>query len=497
MPNLLTEQDTLFGTIAYRNKFITADQLSEAVQAIQEGASGRLGDILLQKGFMIQEQVNVVLEVQGEQRKVLQQQKRPEPRPAPPVPPKPTPTVAAPAAAPPPSAPEPSPPDTAETVVAEAPPAAAAPVAPPLRTAPAEFKDLYDYLTYTRAAHASDLHISAAVRPFLRRFGQIQQIDVSPLEPAETERLLFSVLSDRQKAFLVENRSLEFCLDVPGEGRYRATVIKQRHGWDGVFHVIRREPPSFEELGLPECLKRLTEYQQGLALITGAGNSGKTTTLAALLDLINASRSDHIITVENPVEYVHQPKQCQVTQREVGVHTKSYATALRAALREDPDIIMVGELRDLETLSMAITASETGHLVLGTLHTTSAATTISRILDGFPVAQQAQVRMMLSESLRGVVSQELVPRKDGNGVALALEILFITSAVSSLIRDNDPFQIPSIMQTQRRMGMCRMDDSLLELVNKGVIDGAEAYLRAANKGPFEAHRKGQKSKAEG
>jgi twitching motility protein PilT len=210
--------------------------------------------------------------------------------------------------------------------------------------------------------------------------------------------------------------------------------------------------------------------------------------MAAMLDTVNSTRSDHIITIEKPIEYIHRHKQCQITQREVGTHTRSFSAALRAALREDPDIIMVGELRDIETLEMAIAASETGHLVFGTLHTTSAASTVSRIVDSFPVGQQAQIRMTLSESLRGIVSQQLVPRKDSQGVALALEVLLITPAISALLRDNKPHQIPSIMQTSRKMGMCRMDDSLLDLANSGTIEGSEAWLRAENKNAFLAYK---------
>ncbi len=345
-------------------------------------------------------------------------------------------------------------------------------------------KSMTDFLTYTRDAGASDLHISATITPFLRRFGRIEKLDIAAQSADDTERLLFELLSEEQKQMLREQFSLEFCIDRPGEGRYRCTVIKQRCGYDGIFHVVRNSVPSFEELNLPESLRMLTEYQQGLVLITGPGNSGKTTTLAALIDVINCARTDHIITVESPVEYVHTSKSCQVTQREVGHHTESFAVALRASLREDPDIIMVGELRDLETLSMAITASETGHLVLGTLHTTSAARTVSKILDGFPPEQQAQIRVMLSESLRGVISQQLVARKDGKGLALALEVMLVTAAIGSLLRDNKPEQIPSIIQTSRKMGMMLMDDSLLKLVDDEIIDGADAYQKAEKKQLF-------------
>lgn len=510
MANILTEQDTFFGTIAYRNQLITREQLSQAVLRVQNTPDLRLGDAFVVMGFLSQAQVDAILAMQKEQRVVLEAHRPPAPpQPgtapvAPPLPPLPTrppvidfsmPGVGEKGGA----APQPAPAVSARAAIPGG-TAAAPPAQPPAQPAastavaeagaadrvkpPASFESLYDYLAYARAAGASDLHISADVRPFLRHCKRILQLDVPPLAAHETEHLFFGALSRDQQAALLARHSLEFCLDVPGEGRYRSAIYKQRLGWDGIFHVISNRVPTFEELGLPPCLERLTEYQQGLVLVTGPSNSGKTTTLAGLVDIINRKRTDHIITLEQPVEYVHVPQKCQVTQRAIGEHTKSFAIALRAALREDPDVIMVGELRDLETLSMAITASETGHLVLGTLPTTSAAATVGRIVDAFPVGQQGQIRMMISESLRGVISQQLLPRKDGQGVVLALEILFITSAVSALIRDNQPFQIPSIIQVSRKLGMCRMEDSLLELVNQDLLDGAEAWRRTENKEVF-------------
>jgi len=522
MPVVLTEQDTYFGTIAYRNKLITAEQLQEGVLIVQKTPGKRLGDILVQKGYITQEQVDSILGIQSAQRQILVKQ-APPPAPAPPLPePKPEPPAepalkeipkpaeAEPAEEPLSSVPEPAVPGkkpapagksaleaatgeleaSPEKPVAAAPKPAAKPGAAPAAAPklPEKLEHLVDYLAYARAAGASDLHISAEVKPFMRLHGRVVEMDVPVLRPPDTERLLFAVLSAQQKAILLEKRGLEFCYDAPGHARYRSCIFKERCGWDGNFHVIRDKVPSFAEIGLPECLKRLTEYNQGLVLVTGPSNSGKTTTLAALIDMVNRTRDDHIITVEKPVEYLHTPVKCQVTQREVGSHTSSFATALGAALHEDPDIIMVGELRDLETLSIAITASETGHLVLGTLPTTSAVNTVNRIVDGFPVGQQGQIRMMLSESLRGVISQQLIPRKDGKGVALALEILFITPAIGALIRDNQPHQIQSTIQTSRKMGMCRFDDSLMDLVKKEIISGAEAYRRADSKGPFEQYK---------
>jgi twitching motility protein PilT len=242
--------------------------------------------------------------------------------------------------------------------------------------------------------------------------------------------------------------------------------------------------PGFDELGLPEQLQRLTEFNQGLVLVTGPNGCGKSTTMAAMVERVNQTRNEHIITIEDPVEFNFVPALSQINQREVGAHTKSFAAALRAALREDPDVIVIGELRDRETVSLAITAAETGHLVFGTMHTTSAARTIDRVLDVFPPDEQPQVRSMISESIRGIVCQQLIPRKDGGGRALALEVMLNSPAIANLMRERKLFQIPSIIQTSRQQGMILLDNSLLELVHTGVIDGMEAYYAADNKAPF-------------
>lgn len=441
----LSEEDTFFGSTAYRNGLITKEQLTEGVMVISRNSGMRLGEVFVQRGWMTPEQVEAILSIQRRQRDILSEQK--------------------------------------PSTVLEISEDSSIPTVSSTETLAAKSERLVDLLALARNCGASDLHISAECAPFLRRNGRIEKLGVRPLTAADTEHLLFDVLTADQKRDMLQRRGLEWCFDSGDGAMYRATAFKQRLGWDSTFRVIRPKIPSFEDLGLPDSLNRMISYQQGLVLVTGPSNSGKTTTLAALIDRINETRSDHIITIEEPIEYIHTSKSCQVTQRAVGEHTKSYAAALRSALREDPDVIMVGELRDLQTLGMAISASETGHLVLGTLHTTSAARTISRIVDAFPVGQQGQIRMMLSESLRGVISQQLIPRKDGRGVALALEILFVTPAVSALLRDNKPFQIPSIMQTSRRIGMCRMEDSLLELVQKGIVDAKEATSRLAENKP--------------
>ena len=263
--------------------------------------------------------------------------------------------------------------------------------------------------------------------------------------------------------------------------RYRTSVVRQRLGVDLVFRIINTKVRTMDELGLPEHLKLLTRYQNGLILVTGSVGSGKSTTLAALVDQVNIERREHIITLEDPIEYVVEPKGCHITQREVHTHTRSFAAALRGALREDPDVIMVGEMRDLETISLAITASETGHLVLGTLHTSNASRTLDRLLDVFPPDQQEQVRIMVSESLRGVISQQLIPRADGKGRILALEILTNTPAVANVIREAKTFMLPGIIQTGKKQGMQLMDDALVELHTRGQIIAEEAYARADQK----------------
>jgi twitching motility protein PilT len=262
-------------------------------------------------------------------------------------------------------------------------------------------------------------------------------------------------------------------------------VVRQRLGLDAVFRIIQTSVRSMDELGLPEQLKVLTQYHNGLVLLTGAVGCGKSTTLAAMVQEINTHRSDHIITLEDPIEYVFVPAGCQITQREVHAHTESFGAALRASLREDPDVIIVGEMRDLETISLAITASETGHLVIATLHTSNAARTLDRVLDAFPVEQQGQIRTMVSESLRGIVSQQLVPKADGTGRVVALEIMVNTPAVANLIREAKTFMLPGIIQTGKKLGMKLMDDSLLELMQAGVISPHEAFDRAEQKRVFE------------
>jgi len=354
---------------------------------------------------------------------------------------------------------------------------------PPSRVA-SNLMTLENFLAYARKEGASDLHINAGSAPLLRINGQLVLMDYPPFTAQQAESLLFSALSGPQKEQLCEQLALDTCCDIPGLGRYRSCFAHQSRGWDGSFRIVDQQVPNFDSLHLPENIKSLTEYHQGLVLIAGPSGCGKTTTMAAMIELINQNREEHIITMEDPIEYVFTPQKSHISQRQVGSHTESFSAALRAALREDPDVIMIGELRDRETATLAISAAETGHLVFASLHTTGAAQTISRILDFFPADQQGQIRSMISESIRGIICQRLIPRKDGEGRALALEVLFNNVAIGNLIREDRMFQLPTMMQINRDKGMCQLEDSLLELVQGEVIDGVEAWHEAANKSLF-------------
>jgi len=338
------------------------------------------------------------------------------------------------------------------------------------------------YLMIGKESDASDIHLGVNSVPIWRRFGLLEPIwkQAPVLTDQDTERLAMGFLDDKQKAQLMDRGDVDFAYSTP-LGRFRTSVVRQRLGYDLVFRIINSRVRTMDELGLPPQLKLLTQYQNGLVLVTGSVGSGKSTTLAALVDEINGHRQDHIITLEDPIEYLIPSRGCHVTQREVHTHTKSFANALRGALREDPDVIMVGEMRDLETISLAITASETGHLVLGTLHTSNAARTLDRVLDVFPTDQRDQIRIMVSESLRGIVSQQLVPRADGTGRVLAIEILMNTPAVGNVIRESKTFMLPGIIQTGKKLGMRLMDDSLKELFETGMISAEEAVYRAEQK----------------
>jgi twitching motility protein PilT len=338
------------------------------------------------------------------------------------------------------------------------------------------------YLAIGKESGASDIHLSVNVQPAWRRFGTLEPIwlQADKLTAADTERLAMGFLNDAQRKLLEERGDVDFAYS-NADGRYRTSVVRHRLGYDLVFRIIQTHVRTMDELGLPAQLKLLTQYQNGLVLVTGSVGSGKSTTLAALVEEANRTRREHIITLEDPIEYLFTPQGCQVNQREVHTHTESFGAALRGALREDPDVIMVGEMRDLETISLAITASETGHLVLGTLHTGNAARTLDRVLDVFPVDQREQIRIMVSESLRGIISQQLVPRADGSGRALAIEVLMNTPAVANVIREAKTFMLPGIIQTGKKLGMQLMDDSLAGLYRDGAISAEEAVSRAEDK----------------
>lgn len=326
------------------------------------------------------------------------------------------------------------------------------------------------------AQNASDMHLSAGTAPYFRIHGEMVQLNHPPLESDAIQALIFEILNEKQKRGFVENWELDTSYQVPGTGRFRVNVFMQRRGMGAVFRVIPEKIRSAREMGLPQMILDLIDTPRGLVLVTGPTGSGKSTTLASLIHEINTTRKEHIITVEDPIEFVHENQMSLINQREVASHTKSFSNALRAALREDPDIILVGELRDLETIQLAMTAAETGHLVFGTLHTNNAPKTIDRIIDVFPEGQQAQIRVMLSESLRGVVAQTLFPRADKPGRIAAFEVLTNTHAVANLIREGKTHQVPSIMQTQMESGMMTFEYHLNKLVADGKVDKQMANI---------------------
>jgi len=332
----------------------------------------------------------------------------------------------------------------------------------------------------------SDLHLSAGNPPLFRRHGDIVRLDdAAALAPAQTRELLFSITPEDKRARFDSEHDLDFSYEIPGLARFRCNLFLDRKGVGGVFRVIPSQIATAEQLGIPPHVLTLCDLPKGLVVVTGPTGSGKSTTLAAMIDHINRNQPVHIITIEDPIEFVHPQGQALINQREIGNHTRGFKAALRAALREDPDIVLVGEMRDLETVEIALETAETGHLVFGTLHTNTAPSTVDRIVDQFPSDRQNQVRAMLSESLKGVIAQTLC-RKKGGGRVAALEILLITPAVSNLIREGKTFQIPSIMQTAKSMGMITLTDSLFDLAKRGVIEVDEAYACAVNKQEFRA-----------
>src|SRR5213595_1861520 len=356
-------------------------------------------------------------------------------------------------------------------------------------SAPAQYKGaeraLGELLKALVQSASSDLHLRVGEPPVFRTHGEMKRQATPPLSSEQLEVMLLSVMPERNRGEWKETGDSDFAYEIGGLARFRVNAARDRKGPIAVFRVIPAKVVSVEQLGISKEVQQLCYLTKGLVLVTGPTGSGKSTTLCALVDLINRTRTDHIITIEDPIEFVHENKKCVITQRQVGVHTDSFKRALRSALREDPDIVLVGEMRDLETIAIAIETAETGHLVFGTLHTTTAASTVDRIIDQFPADRQSQIRVMLSESLKGVVSQTLC-KKLGGGRVAAREILLSTQAVSNLIREGKTFQIPSIMQVNKAAGMVSLNDALLELVTKKLVEPAEAYAKAVDKAGFDA-----------
>ena len=331
---------------------------------------------------------------------------------------------------------------------------------------------------------ASDLHLFAGEPPMLRIDGYIERVKYKILDNDDLRKMLYEITAEEKIKSFEESGDIDFGYEVSGLARYRANYFMQRRGIGAVFREIPNDIATCEQLGLPAVVAKLASLPRGLVLVTGPTGAGKSTTLAAVINVANRVRKDHIITIEDPIEFVHQSQGCVVNHRELGTHTKSFAAALRGALREDPDIILVGEMRDLETISLALEAATTGHLVFSTLHTTSAYATVDRIIEVFPASQQPQVRSTLSDALRAVVSQALLKRQGRKGRCAALEILIATPAVRNLIREMKTFQIPSMIQTGKKYGMQLLDDSLMDLVNKGWASADEAYAKANEKSRF-------------
>ncbi len=332
---------------------------------------------------------------------------------------------------------------------------------------------------------ASDLHISSGTPPIFRLNGEMQKLNYPPLSNEQATALLFEILNEEQRAQFEETRDLDFAYELAGVARFRGNILDTYRGIAGVFRIIPSKILSADQLKLPDGIRKMCHLKKGLVLVTGPTGSGKSTTLAAMIDLINTTRKEHILTLEDPLEFIHENKMSLMNQRQVGTHTESFSAALKGALREDPDVILVGEMRDLETISLAMTAAETGHLVYGTLHTNSAPKTIDRIIDAFPKDAQEQVRTMLGESLKGVVCQQLMKTADGKGRVAAHEILVGNAAVANLIREGKTFQIPSIMQTAKGEGMQLMDLCIMDLLKEKRITPEEAYRCAVEKRTFE------------
>ncbi len=335
----------------------------------------------------------------------------------------------------------------------------------------------------------SDLHLTTGSPPVMRIDGQMQRIKFRDLTNKDMEALVYEIMEDEWRIRFLEKLDYDFAYEIEGLARFRVNVFWQRKGLGAVMRTIPSKILTADQLGLSDTVRKFCMLTKGLVLVTGPTGSGKSTTLAAMIDLINETRAEHVLTIEDPIEFVHPNKKCLINQREITTNTRSFANALRAALREDPDVILVGEMRDRETIELGMTAAETGHLVLGTLHTSTAPKTVDRIIDVFPADQQEQIRTMLAESLKGVISQVLLRRKGGKGRVAAQEIMVATPAVSNLIRENKIFQVPSMIQTGKKDGMQLLDQHILEFLMSGEIDAEEAYMKASNKQAFKQYLK--------
>ncbi len=480
---------SLLGRLAVHLGMLTDEQVAECTREQARDANPKpVGEYFVDNGYMSRAQLQKLLSAQRrviEQHKVKRAQKQQaKPQPVPetePLPPQQQ-------AEPPPRSPEETAADTAAALKATMPMPA---FATPKQEAPAasevaapEIQNIADVPFDTGALNAllkqgvdrgaSDIHIHAGSPLKLRMQGHLVTPDDKVMDSATSQRVLIGALGDEDRETLEADGQLDFCYSVEGLARFRANIFRQQSGYDGIFRAIAPRPPTLEDLGLPTDLARFTNYHQGMVLVTGPTGCGKSSTLAALVDLVNEERKEHILTIEDPIEFQYAPKKCLVNQRSVKRHTESFARALRAGLREDPDVIVIGELRDLETISLAMTAAETGHFVLATLHTGGAVRTINRLIGAFPASQQEQVRTMLSESLRAVISQRLIPTADGSSRVPALEVLVVTKAVGNLIRENKTFQIKSILQTGAALGMSLLDQSVLDLMKAGTITREEA-----------------------
>ncbi|RTL12095.1 MAG: type IV pilus twitching motility protein PilT [Neisseriaceae bacterium] len=344
--------------------------------------------------------------------------------------------------------------------------------------------DITELLTFGVANKASDMHLSSGLPPMLRVNGEIRKVNLPPLDSAEVKNMVYDIMNDNTRKVFEQNMEVDFAFEIPNVSRFRANIFMQTRGVGAVFRSIPSKILSLEKLNAPNIFKEIASFTKGIVLVTGPTGSGKSTTLAAMVDYINETDYQHILTVEDPVEFVHVSKRSLINQRELNTHTKSFANALKSALREDPDCVLVGEMRDLETIRLALTAAETGHLVFGTLHTSSAAKTIDRVIDVFPAAEKDMVRVMLSESLRAVISQLLIKKKDDSGRVAVHEIMLVNSAIKNLIRENKVSQINSALQTGQQYGMQTMDQALIKAVKSGDISAEAASVYAVQKELF-------------